>query len=115
MGYTLNKTITHIAFYEGVNDDGDPAYIEADPVEIPAHAYYVTGGKDYRADGQVYAVDWDAVALIPADVENLTVDSRFRLPGIRGTFRIDGGIQDMNAGAPSWRPGLVELQLTRIG
>lgn len=115
MGYTLNKTVTHYAFYEGVNEDGDPAYIEGDPVDIPAHAYYITGGKDYREDGHVYAVDWDAVALIPADVENLTSDSRFELPGVKGRFKIDGGVQDLNTGAASWQPGLIELRLTRIG
>ena len=64
---------------------------------------------------RTYAVDWDAVALIPADVENLTSDSRFELPGVKGRFKIDGGIQDLNTGAPSWQPGLIELQLTRIG
>lgn len=115
MGYTLNKHVVHYSFYEGLNDDGDPVYMEGDPVRVPAHAYYVTGGKDYRADGHVYAVDWDAVALVSAGVENLTSDSEFELPGIKGRFKIGGGVEDLNTGAASWRPGLIELQLTRIG
>lgn len=115
MGFTLNNRIRHFASYEGLNEDGDPEYIQAAPVWVPAHSYYVTGGQDYRQDGQLYAVDWDAVALIPDDVKNLTTESEFKLPGIAGKFKIDGGIQDFNTGAASWKPGLIELRLKRIG